>query len=69
MSMPHEPVASPCRSICALNNDDVCVGCFRTGMEITRWGRLSNEQQREVVRRSARRMQGEADPCVIVGDD
>jgi predicted Fe-S protein YdhL (DUF1289 family) len=37
-------------------------------MEITRWGRLSNEDQREVVRRCARRMQGEADPCLILGD-
>lgn len=54
-----EVVASPCVSICALDGDDVCIGCFRTGQEISRWGRLSEQQQREVLRRCQRRMAGE----------
>ncbi len=29
--------ASPCVSICALNEDDVCTGCYRTAVEITDW--------------------------------
>lgn len=66
MSSSHEPVASPCQSICALDHNDVCIGCYRTGMEITRWGRMTSEQQREVVRRCARRMEGEHDPCVVL---
>lgn len=59
-----EVVPSPCVSICALDGDDVCIGCFRTGMEIARWGSLSAEQQREVLRRSQRRMAGESVTCV-----
>lgn len=58
-------VASPCVSICALNGDDVCVGCFRTGREISDWGRLSPAWQREILLRCQRRMNGEAAPCVM----
>lgn len=62
-----EPVASPCMSICALDSDDVCIGCYRTGMEISHWGRMSDEEQREVVRRCAGRMRGEAEVCLVRG--
>jgi len=57
--------ASPCASICALDANDVCVGCFRTGMEISYWGRLSADHQREVLSRSQRRMSGEVVACLL----
>ena len=31
-----KPVKSPCVSLCALDIDDVCMGCQRTGQEISR---------------------------------
>lgn len=43
------PLKSPCVSVCVLNDDDVCVGCYRTGQEITDWGGYTNEQRREVL--------------------
>ncbi|MFP1680872.1 DUF1289 domain-containing protein [Alloalcanivorax sp. C16-1] len=58
-------VVSPCVSICALDGDDVCVGCFRTGREISYWGRLPTDWQREVLARSQRRQAGENAPCVM----
>ncbi len=48
-SAKEKPVKSPCVSICALNEEDICVGCFRTGMEISRWGGSSNEERRRVL--------------------
>ena len=34
----HEkPVRSPCVSICALDDADICTGCQRTVAEITGW--------------------------------
>ncbi len=42
-------VKSPCTSICALNDADVCVGCYRTADEISRWSRMLPEEQRIVV--------------------
>lgn len=45
------PVASPCVSICALDEQDICIGCQRTALEITRWGQMSDDERREVLRR------------------
>ena len=30
-------IPSPCISVCLLDNNDVCVGCYRTADEITEW--------------------------------
>ena len=54
-SVREKPLKSPCVSICVLNDDDVCVGCFRTGNEISHWGGYSNEQRREVLTLSVAR--------------
>lgn len=45
------PVASPCVSICALDEQDICIGCQRTALEITHWGQMSDDERREVLRR------------------
>lgn len=63
-----EGVASPCVSICALDGDDICIGCFRTGREISYWGRLPEERQREVLARCGLRMKGEPADCVVDED-
>lgn len=62
-SADREVVASPCVSICALDGDDVCIGCFRTGGEVSRWGLLTAEEQRDVLDRCRRRMAGESVAC------
>ncbi|MCU7649327.1 MULTISPECIES: DUF1289 domain-containing protein [Pseudomonas] len=49
MSLPEKPVASPCVSICALDERDICTGCQRTVDEITRWGRMDNAERRAVL--------------------
>ncbi|NIB43010.1 DUF1289 domain-containing protein [Pseudomaricurvus alkylphenolicus] len=50
-----KPVRSPCVSICALNEEDVCVGCYRTGNEISHWGVYSNDERRDVLVLAAER--------------
>jgi predicted Fe-S protein YdhL (DUF1289 family) len=50
-------VSSPCVSICALDENDVCIGCQRTGDEITQWSRLSDEERRAVLEKVALREQ------------
>ena len=50
-----KPVRSPCVSICALDQNDICVGCFRTGLEIAAWGGMSNDERRQVLVRVAER--------------
>ena len=43
------PLPSPCISICALDGDNICTGCFRSGDEIRGWGSYTNTQRREVL--------------------
>jgi hypothetical protein len=43
------PVASPCVQVCALDDDDICIGCQRNVAEITRWARMDNAERRQVL--------------------
>ncbi|MCS5593779.1 MAG: DUF1289 domain-containing protein [Porticoccaceae bacterium] len=47
--MVESAIASPCTSICTLNEDDVCVGCFRASAEIRGWSCLGREQKINVL--------------------
>lgn len=49
MTAPERPVASPCVSICALDEQDICTGCQRTVEEITRWSRMDNNERCAVL--------------------
>lgn len=44
-----QPVKSPCISVCALDSEGMCTGCFRTGDEIRLWGGYTNTQRLEVL--------------------
>jgi hypothetical protein len=48
-------VASPCVYICALDDNNICMGCYRSGEEITHWGRYSNDEKREVLKKVGER--------------
>lgn len=54
------PVRSPCVSICALDGDDLCIGCYRTGTEISQWGAMSDDERRVVLKKVAQREQAAA---------
>lgn len=51
------PPKSPCISVCVLDDDDICMGCYRSAEEITDWFMASDEQKCEVLRRARERMQ------------
>ena len=53
--MHDQAVPSPCVSICALDDDDVCVGCFRSGSEITDWFMASDARKREILQNCEQR--------------
>ena len=44
------PVVSPCVAICALDVNDICTGCHRSGEEIREWVSLDNTQRRAVLK-------------------
>ena len=49
MNPSERAVASPCVNICALDDDDICIGCQRSVEEITRWSRMDNAERRVVL--------------------
>jgi predicted Fe-S protein YdhL (DUF1289 family) len=44
-------IPNPCKSICRLNEQGICVGCRRTREEIASWSKLTNEQKQVIVKR------------------
>ncbi|MBW0149039.1 DUF1289 domain-containing protein [Marinobacter arenosus] len=48
-----DKVRSPCVQVCALDENDMCIGCQRTGDEILRWTQMTNDERREVLRQVA----------------
>lgn len=50
-----KPVSSPCVSVCALDDEDVCTGCYRTLEEIGDWSEMDNSRKREVIALASQR--------------
>jgi len=42
-------IKSPCISICVLDENDICEGCYRSAQEITDWSTLSHPQKQAVM--------------------
>ncbi|MFK8042775.1 DUF1289 domain-containing protein [Congregibacter sp.] len=50
---------SPCLSICALDENDICLGCYRSAEEITDWFMASAMQKREMLERARARREAD----------
>ena len=44
-----QPVKSPCIEVCSLDNEDICIGCYRTANEIIEWFSAPYERKREIL--------------------
>ncbi|HED18760.1 MAG TPA: DUF1289 domain-containing protein [Gammaproteobacteria bacterium] len=51
---------SPCIRNCCLDEDDICLGCFRRLDEIIAWGTVDNGEKRRILSYAARRKQDRA---------
>lgn len=54
-----QAVPSPCVSLCRLDDDRVCVGCFRHVDDIREW-RSADDQRRRQIREAAEQRRREA---------
>ncbi|MFP6848242.1 MAG: DUF1289 domain-containing protein [Pseudomonas sp.] len=52
-----EPVVSPCRRQCCLDDQDVCLGCGRTLQEILDWSKVDPPRQRAICAAAEARLQ------------
>ncbi|MBN4080313.1 DUF1289 domain-containing protein [Beggiatoa alba] len=53
-------IASPCVRNCCLNEDDVCLGCFRHVDEIMEWS-MVEDARRECILENAKKRRVEHD--------
>ena len=49
MSEVPDRIKSPCVEVCALDDKDMCIGCYRTANEIIEWFSASDERKREIL--------------------
>lgn len=48
-------VESPCVRNCCLDDSDICVGCYRSLMEITRWSLVDDDTKALILVAAAAR--------------
>ncbi|MDP1667013.1 MAG: DUF1289 domain-containing protein [Methylobacter sp.] len=44
-----ENIISPCVRDCCLNEEDVCLGCFRSIDEILQWSDATEQQKQKII--------------------
>ncbi len=55
MSDTAQPIKSPCIEVCALDDHNVCIGCYRTADEIIDWFSASDDRKRDILEALKRR--------------
>lgn len=48
-------LASPCIRNCCLDDDDICVGCFRSLSEILKWSEASDVEKEQILKQCTMR--------------
>ena len=61
-------IPSPCMKICFRDSQDVCFGCRRTGEEIGKWSKYSNEEKKAILEKTIHRsnVNGEMPPGIFL---
>jgi predicted Fe-S protein YdhL (DUF1289 family) len=52
---------SPCIAVCVLDEQDICIGCYRSAVEIADWFMASREAKLDILRSSYARMLASSD--------
>ena len=55
MNINQEEVPSPCVRNCCLNNDDICLGCFRSLGEIIGWSQADGSGRLKILKDAEQR--------------
>lgn len=53
-------VESPCISVCVLDEDEMCQGCYRTLEEIGQWGNCDDAGKQRIVNKALERQAQES---------
>jgi predicted Fe-S protein YdhL (DUF1289 family) len=63
MSDPAAAALSPCVRNCCLDDDDTCLGCFRSLDEIKEWGTASHQRRLIILDQAQRRKETNRSLC------
>ena len=55
MNQIEEGVQSPCIENCCLNNQKICLGCFRSIVEIAQWSQMNDRMRLDVLHKAENR--------------
>ena len=61
MKTNHNSLPSPCISKCCLNDDDICLSCFRSLKEITLWTQVDEKTRRHFLGNAKSRQKAHSD--------
>ena len=56
--MTSSTITSPCIRNCCLNDEDICLGCFRSLSEIMSWAEADNEKRLQIMENTKKRQLG-----------
>ncbi|MFW6233489.1 MAG: DUF1289 domain-containing protein [Nanoarchaeota archaeon] len=48
-------VKSPCINVCKLNENQICIGCYRSLDEIDNWSQLKDDEKIMVIEKAKQR--------------
>lgn len=52
-------IESPCISICVLDDEQMCLGCYRTLDEIGVWSNATEEQRQNIIDAAVQRKEND----------
>jgi predicted Fe-S protein YdhL (DUF1289 family) len=55
MNQIEDGVQSPCMDNCCLNNQKICLGCFRSLVEIAQWSQMNDRMRLDVLHKAENR--------------
>jgi predicted Fe-S protein YdhL (DUF1289 family) len=58
MNKIEDGVQSPCIDNCCLNDENICLGCFRSIVEIAQWSQMNDKVRQDVLHKAEIRRKG-----------
>ena len=58
MNKIEDGVQSPCIDNCCLNDEKICLGCFRSIVEIAQWSQMNDKVRQNVLHKAEIRRKG-----------
>ena len=61
MNQSNDCVQSPCIENCILNAEKICMGCFRSIVEISQWSQMDDRLRLDVLQKAEKRRKAHDD--------